>query len=57
MVRHTILAGETMSDTYCYCTTGWFEEIFEMVVGHPVSVAMDESIKRGDKRCKVTVTL
>jgi len=46
-----------ISDTYCYCTTGWFHEIFEMVVGKPVSVSMDESIKRGDPRCKVTVTL
>jgi predicted hydrocarbon binding protein len=46
-----------LPDTYCYCSLGWMKETFEAVVEKPVDVALVESIKRGDQRCRFTIRL
>jgi hypothetical protein len=46
-----------LSDTYCTCSLGWMKETFETVMGRPVDVTLDESVKRGGQRCRFTVQL
>ena len=55
---HLVAKGpERLPDTYCLCSRGWLKEMFETVVNHPVEVALLESVKRGAKQCRFTVTL
>lgn len=46
-----------LPDTYCYCSRGWLQEMFEEVVGSPVAVTLTESIKRGSQKCRFTILL
>ena len=46
-----------LPNTYCYCSQGWLKEMFETVVGKPVSVKLIDSIKRGAKTCTFTIRL
>jgi predicted hydrocarbon binding protein len=55
---HLVAKGqERLPDTYCLCSRGWLKEMFETVVGHPVEVALLESVKRGAEQCRFTVRL
>ena len=46
-----------LPDMYCNCSLGWMREVFEIVTGQPVEVELNESIKRGDERCRFTIQL
>ena len=46
-----------LSATYCNCSTGWAKALFEGALGRPVEVVMEESIVKGDKRCKFRIVL
>ena len=48
---------EHLGATYCHCSRGWLKEMFETVVGRPVEVDLDSSIKGGSDRCRFTVRL
>ena len=39
------------SPTYCYCSCGWYRQLFETVLKKPVRVELLESIIQGDSRC------
>lgn len=47
----------TLSTTYCNCSRGWAKALFEGALGRPVEVIMEESIVKGDKRCKFRIIL
>jgi predicted hydrocarbon binding protein len=47
-------SGE-LSSSFCHCSRGWIEELFETVLQRPVEVGLETSIKRGDERCSFRV--
>lgn len=57
MIRHAIRSGELLSDTYCYCSLGWFEQLWLGIIEQPVQVELLESILRGQDRCRVVIHL
>jgi predicted ArsR family transcriptional regulator len=46
-----------LSATYCNCSRGWAKALFEGALGRPVEVVMEESIVKGDDRCKFRIIL
>ena len=48
---------DKLPDTYCYCSRGWFLEMFETAAEKPVKVELLQSIKRGASSCKFIVRL
>ena len=47
----------TPSPTFCNCSRGWVEAVFEAVLGRPVEVELKQAIGRGDSACKFVVHL
>lgn len=39
----------------CHCSVGAMRHAFSTVLGHPVTVELNESALRGDKRCAFTI--
>jgi hypothetical protein len=46
---------ERLPDSYCLCSAGWVQEMFEIVAGHPVKVEIVRTIKRGAPDCRFIV--
>jgi hypothetical protein len=46
-----------LSGTYCLCSVGYVQHMFESATGRPVKVELLESLKRGGKTCKFKITL
>jgi hypothetical protein len=46
-----------LSGTYCFCSVGYVQHMFELMAGHPVKVALLDSLKRGGKGCKFKIDL
>ncbi|MBN1584353.1 MAG: hypothetical protein JXA89_26845 [Anaerolineae bacterium] len=46
---------EPFSATYCHCSCGWYEQLFETLLGRPVEVELLGSILQGDERCRFRV--
>ncbi len=46
-----------LSGTYCFCSVGYVQHMFELMAGHPVRVQLLESLKRGGKGCKFRIDL
>ena len=46
-----------LSGTYCWCSVGYVQHMFEVAVGRPAKVDLLESLKRGGKGCKFKITL
>ena len=46
-----------LSGTYCFCSVGYVQHMFELMAGHPVKVALLDSLKRGGKGCKFQIDL
>ena len=44
-----------LSGTYCFCSVGYVQHMFELMAGHPVKVTLLESLKRGGKGCKFKI--
>ena len=45
------------STIYCYCSEGFAEQMFSVVVGHQVKAKVISSVLRGDERCIYEITL
>ncbi len=45
------------SSILCYCSEGFAEKMFSMVVGHPVKARVVSSILRGNERCIYEITI
>ncbi|MBC8367536.1 hypothetical protein H8E52_09005 [bacterium] len=53
-------ASETpglLADLYCYCGAGFYQGIWETILGHPVRVELLSSVLRGDEVCQVAIYL
>jgi hypothetical protein len=46
-----------LPDSYCFCSVGWVEEMFETVLGKPVKVELLQSVKRGAPDCRFTIRI
>jgi hypothetical protein len=46
---------EIFSPTYCQCSCGWYQQLFETLLGKPVQVDLLGSIIIGDPRCEFLV--
>jgi predicted hydrocarbon binding protein len=46
-----------ISITYCYCSCGWFRQLFETLLGKPVEVELVESIQSGGDGCRFIIHL
>jgi hypothetical protein len=46
---------EPSSATYCYCSCGWYRQLFEALLDHPVEVELLGSIIQGDERCRFLI--
>ena len=49
--------GKGMSDTFCYCGSGWYRQQWEEATGKPVIVEVIKSVIRGDDVCQFAVHL
>ena len=43
--------SEAFSETYCHCSCGWYQQLFETLLGRPVTVDLLGSIIQGDEQC------
>jgi len=48
---------ETVSLTYCHCSKGFVERVWEAVVGRHVKVELLQSVVHRDKECKFAIHL
>jgi hypothetical protein len=48
---------ERLPASYCLCSAGWVQEMFETVTGRPVRVELVQSIKGGAPDCRFVVRL
>lgn len=48
-------SGPFPTDTYCHCSTGWYQSLFEAAFGKPVEVTLTQSILQGADRCEFEI--
>jgi predicted hydrocarbon binding protein len=48
---------DKLSPSFCTCSRGWVKELFESVMGRPVEVQLEQSVRQGDPICKFSVRL
>lgn len=46
-----------LSPTFCFCSVGYVQHMFEVMTGHPVRVELLASLKRGDNGCRFKISL
>ncbi|KYK38651.1 MAG: hypothetical protein HXS46_17595 [Theionarchaea archaeon] len=46
---------EPFDTMYCYCSVGWYKQLFESALGHPVDVELRQSIISGADSCEFTI--
>jgi len=57
LVAHAREAGVTLPDTHCLCGSGWYDQLWEGILGKPVEVEVLQSILKGDDCCTFAITL
>ena len=50
-------AAEPISPTYCHCSCGWYEMLFETVLERPVEVELLSSIAQGADACRFAIRI
>jgi hypothetical protein len=53
LVKHT--KEPFPADTYCWCSTGWYKQLFETALGRPVEVELVQSITSGADTCEFVI--
>ena len=56
-VRDGVGLEPTLPKVYCYCGAGFYQGIWEEILGEPVMVEVLESVMFGDDVCKIAVHL
>ncbi len=46
-----------LSPTFCYCGAGWYRQLWEGILGHPVKIEHVETLLKGNDQCTLTITL
>ena len=57
LVAHAREAGIALSPTHCFCGSGWYDQLWEGILGHPVVVEVLQSILKGDDCCTFAIHL
>jgi len=57
VLAQAIRDGMTISKTYCYCGAGWYQQLWEGILGKPVRIEVVKSILQGDDRCSFAIHL
>lgn len=57
LVAHARQAGVTLSATHCFCGSGWYDQLWEGILGRPVAVEVVQSILMGDDCCTFAIHL
>lgn len=57
LLAESIQTGLTLSRTYCYCGAGWYQQLWDGIMGGPVRVELLKSILQGDDRCSFAIHL
>jgi predicted hydrocarbon binding protein len=55
--KNTSKILKSLPASYCLCSAGWVQEMFETVTGRPVHVELIRSIKGGAPDCRFVVRL
>jgi predicted hydrocarbon binding protein len=50
-------AQASISATYCECSCGWYQELFETFLGRPVQVRLVDSIAHGAESCSFVIRM
>lgn len=56
-VRDGVGLEPALPEVYCYCGAGFYQGIWEEILGEPVTVEVLESVMAGDDVCKIAVHL
>jgi len=56
-VRDGVGLEPALPEVYCYCGAGFYQGIWEEILGEPVRVEVLESVMAGDDVCKIAVHL
>jgi len=48
---------QPFSAVYCYCSCGWYKELFETVLEKPVKIKLIESIIQGAEICRFEIRI
>lgn len=46
---------EPFSETYCHCSCGWFQKLFETLFNQVVKVELMDAILQGGERCRFRI--
>jgi len=56
-VRDMVGEDPALPTEYCYCGAGYYQDIWEEILGQPVKVEVLQSVMGGDEVCQVAVHL
>jgi len=56
-IRDAVKLGKSISANYCYCSAGFYKNIWETILQKPVEVEVQKSIFLGDDECRFKITL
>jgi hypothetical protein len=56
-LRDMVKTSDTISSTYCYCSAGYYQNIWEVILEQPVEVEVLENVLSGDELCKFAIYL
>lgn len=48
---------DEMPATFCNCGAGWYRQLWEGIIGQPLSIEITKSLLKGDDVCQFTITL
>jgi effector-binding domain-containing protein len=57
IAREAIRAREPMSPSFCYCSAGWFVQMWEAILDRKLRVDIVTAVLRGDDRCVFAIHL
>jgi hypothetical protein len=56
-LRDALALGERMPLDYCYCGAGFYQALWEEILGRPVRVEVVTSVAAGDDACRIRIDL
>ncbi|MDP8313735.1 MAG: DUF6144 family protein [Candidatus Celaenobacter antarcticus] len=56
-IRDAVKLGKSIPSNYCYCSAGFYKNIWETILQKPVEIEMLKSIFLGDDECQFKITL
>jgi DNA mismatch repair protein MutH len=53
--HHVKNIKDKIPESYCKCSEGWVEKLFETALGRSVKAEVEQSVIRGASKCKIKV--